>query len=237
MGSGRLRFRGVSGLSSLLAGCQGGVWATRTGSDRRFTPVRWSERGGRRPCASRAHSLVCLTCLGVWVHSVCFEPGRVVVTVVLKLHVRVVREQSLFDLRRVSGASRGGRDLSRMTGEIISLFDVGQPPPDPATGQPQAMALAAPAGWPAPPETAAYHGLPGAIVAKIAPNTEADPVAILTPAARRVWRADRPRRSEQPQRSKAKRRQVSHRPHNSRRTGAQSSCVLSASQPRQMFDH
>jgi hypothetical protein len=67
-----------------------------------------------------------------------------------------------------------------MTGEIISLFDAGQPPPDPATGHPQAMALAAPAGWPAPPDTAAYHGLPGAIVAKIAPNTEADPVAILT---------------------------------------------------------
>jgi hypothetical protein len=67
-----------------------------------------------------------------------------------------------------------------MTGEIISLFDAGQPPPDPATGHPQAIALAAPAGWPAPPEAAAYHGLPGAIVAKIAPNTEADPVAILT---------------------------------------------------------
>lgn len=67
-----------------------------------------------------------------------------------------------------------------MTGEIISLFDAGQPPPDPVTGHPQAMALAAPAGWPAPPDAAAYHGLPGAIVAKIAPNTEADPVAILT---------------------------------------------------------
>ncbi len=67
-----------------------------------------------------------------------------------------------------------------MTGEIISLFDADQPPPDPATGQPQAMALAAPAGWPAPPDAAAYHGLPGAIVAKIAPHTEADPVAILT---------------------------------------------------------
>jgi hypothetical protein len=36
-----------------------------------------------------------------------------------------------------------------------------------------------PAGWPAPPDPAAYHGLPGAIVEKIAPNTEADPVAIL----------------------------------------------------------
>ena len=40
--------------------------------------------------------------------------------------------------------------------------------------------LPAPAGWPAPPDDAAYHGLPGAIVEKIAPHTEADPVAILT---------------------------------------------------------
>ncbi len=65
-----------------------------------------------------------------------------------------------------------------MTGEIISLFD--PPASEVATGQPQAMALAAPAGWPAPPADDAFHGLPGAIVAKIAPNTEADPVAILT---------------------------------------------------------
>ncbi|MFZ0376690.1 MAG: hypothetical protein WAL38_02585, partial [Solirubrobacteraceae bacterium] len=43
-----------------------------------------------------------------------------------------------------------------------------------------AITLPAPAGWPAPPEQAAYHGLPGAIVQKIAPHTEADPVAILT---------------------------------------------------------
>jgi hypothetical protein len=42
------------------------------------------------------------------------------------------------------------------------------------------MELPAPDGWPAPPDPAAYHGLPGAIVAKLAPNTEADPVAILT---------------------------------------------------------
>jgi hypothetical protein len=66
-----------------------------------------------------------------------------------------------------------------MTGELISLFDADQPPPDPATGHPQALTLPAPAGWPAPPQAAAYHGLPGAIVQKIAPNTEADPVAIL----------------------------------------------------------
>ena len=64
-----------------------------------------------------------------------------------------------------------------MTGEIVSLS--GQAPPDPATGQPQALPLDPPAGWPNSPDGAAYHGLPGAIVAKIAPHTEADPVAIL----------------------------------------------------------
>ena len=65
-----------------------------------------------------------------------------------------------------------------MTGELISLFDHG--PPDPA-GQPRALTLPPPpAGWPAPPDPVAYHGLSGAIVAKIAPNTEADPAAILT---------------------------------------------------------
>jgi hypothetical protein len=65
-----------------------------------------------------------------------------------------------------------------MTGEIISLFD--PPASEAATGQPQAMALPAPPGWPAPPAQHAFHGLPGQVVAKIAPNTEADPVAILT---------------------------------------------------------
>jgi hypothetical protein len=38
---------------------------------------------------------------------------------------------------------------------------------------------AAPAGWPDPPHRDAYDGLAGAIVATIAPHTEADPVAIL----------------------------------------------------------
>jgi hypothetical protein len=65
-----------------------------------------------------------------------------------------------------------------MSGELIPLFDASTPAP-PATGQPAGATLAAPAGWPAPPDQAAYHGLPGQIVAKIAPNTEADPVAIL----------------------------------------------------------
>lgn len=63
-----------------------------------------------------------------------------------------------------------------MTSEVISLFNQ---PPAPA-GQPRALPLpAAPDGWPAPPGAAAYHGMPGQIVARIAPNTEADPAAIL----------------------------------------------------------
>jgi hypothetical protein len=60
-----------------------------------------------------------------------------------------------------------------VTGELISLFD------QPAAGR--ALALGPPPpGWPAPPDPAVYHGLPGQIVAKIAPHTEADPAAILT---------------------------------------------------------
>ena len=47
------------------------------------------------------------------------------------------------------------------------------PPPCP-------MLLAAPPGWPAPPGAAAYHGLLGEIVKTLEPETEADPVAILT---------------------------------------------------------
>ena len=66
-----------------------------------------------------------------------------------------------------------------MTGELISLFDQNTSPATLASGQPAGATLPAPAGWPAAPDQAAYHGLPGAIVAKIAPNTEADPVAIL----------------------------------------------------------
>jgi hypothetical protein len=57
-----------------------------------------------------------------------------------------------------------------MTSQVVSLFD--QPAGD---GRPRALPLPPPpADWPAPPEQAAYHGLPGAIVAKIAPHTEAD---------------------------------------------------------------
>jgi hypothetical protein len=47
------------------------------------------------------------------------------------------------------------------------------PPPCP-------VLLAAPPGWPAPPGPAAYHGLAGEIVRALEPETEADPVAILT---------------------------------------------------------
>jgi hypothetical protein len=66
-----------------------------------------------------------------------------------------------------------------MTDQAVSLFDAAQPTIKPTAGTPKGMTLPAPAGWPAPPEDGAYHGLPGAIVAKIAPHTEADPVAIL----------------------------------------------------------
>jgi hypothetical protein len=58
----------------------------------------------------------------------------------------------------------------------LSLLD--QPPPD---DQPaNAGALPPPTGWPAPPKPAVYHELLGEIVRRIAPHTEADPVAILT---------------------------------------------------------
>jgi hypothetical protein len=49
----------------------------------------------------------------------------------------------------------------------------GDPPPC-------TVLLAAPPGWPAPPGPAAYRGLIGEIVSRLEPETEADPVAILT---------------------------------------------------------
>lgn len=57
----------------------------------------------------------------------------------------------------------------------LSLLD--GPPEDP---QPVDTLLPPPAGWPAPPAPAVYHELLGEIVTRIAPHTEADPVAILT---------------------------------------------------------
>jgi len=63
-----------------------------------------------------------------------------------------------------------------MTSKVISLLD--QPNDDPgATGE---LTLPVPPDWPAPPQAAAYHGLVGEITSTIAPETEADPVAILS---------------------------------------------------------
>jgi hypothetical protein len=59
----------------------------------------------------------------------------------------------------------------------VTLFDPA--PPGPPAGEPHSSLLPAPAGWPAPPAPAAYHGLLGEIVRKLEPETEADPVAIL----------------------------------------------------------
>ena len=66
-----------------------------------------------------------------------------------------------------------------------SLFDrptsAAEPEPDAAAEQfaPAPAELPPPDGFPAPPAAAAYHGLVGAIVQKLSPHTEADPVAIL----------------------------------------------------------
>jgi hypothetical protein len=57
----------------------------------------------------------------------------------------------------------------------LSLLDQPQNNPEPADST-----LPAPAGWPAAPGPAAYHGLIGEIVNRLSPETEADPVAILT---------------------------------------------------------
>ncbi len=48
-----------------------------------------------------------------------------------------------------------------------------------ATDLARTASVAPPAGWPDPPHDDAYVGQAGAIVSEIAPNTEADPVAIL----------------------------------------------------------
>jgi len=64
-----------------------------------------------------------------------------------------------------------------MSNQVVSLFDQ---PPAPAD-HPRWLPLPPPpADWPVPPDQVAYHGLPGQIVSKIAPHTEADPAAILT---------------------------------------------------------
>jgi len=62
------------------------------------------------------------------------------------------------------------------TERTLSLLD--PLPEDPARRA--VVQLTAPEGWPAPPAAPAFHGLAGEIVARIAPQTEADPVAILS---------------------------------------------------------
>ncbi|MHB1539130.1 MAG: YfjI family protein [Solirubrobacteraceae bacterium] len=64
-----------------------------------------------------------------------------------------------------------------MSEQALSLPD--QPPDDDPSSCGE-LTLQAPEGWPTPPEPAVYHGLAGEIVGRIAPHTEADPVAILS---------------------------------------------------------
>jgi hypothetical protein len=59
---------------------------------------------------------------------------------------------------------------------VLSLLDQPDDHPQPSVE----LTLPVPDGWPAPPDPAAYHGLAGEIVNTIAPETEADPVAILS---------------------------------------------------------
>jgi len=53
-----------------------------------------------------------------------------------------------------------------------------EPPPE--DSESTDATLPPPAGWPAPPAAVVYHALLGEIVTRIAPHTEADPIAILT---------------------------------------------------------
>ena len=62
-----------------------------------------------------------------------------------------------------------------MTERVLSLLDQ----PDDRQRSVE-LTLPVPDGWPPPPDPAAYHGLAGEIVNRIAPHTEADPVAILS---------------------------------------------------------
>ena len=104
---------------------------------------------------------------------------------------RRLRDEQI-DLRRELRPRRARRDHSRMSDEVISLFDQ---PPAPA-GQPAgARAPPPPADWPAPPDPVAYHGLPGAIVAKDRPAHRGRPGRDPDPAAGLLRRADRPRRA------------------------------------------
>jgi hypothetical protein len=62
--------------------------------------------------------------------------------------------------------------------EPVTLSLLDQPDEDPPPSG--ALTLPVPDGWPAPPQPAVYHGLAGEIVNTIAPETEADPTAILS---------------------------------------------------------
>ncbi|MGH2928472.1 MAG: hypothetical protein ACRDL8_09735, partial [Solirubrobacteraceae bacterium] len=66
-----------------------------------------------------------------------------------------------------------------MTAPIGALSLLDQPP-DQEQQPSSALSLPVPDGWPAAPDQAVYHGLAGEIVTRIAPETEADPVAILS---------------------------------------------------------
>lgn len=65
--------------------------------------------------------------------------------------------------------------MTANSSRVLSLLY--QPPEDPAV---DTGTLPVPAGWPCPPDPVVYHELVGEIVTRIAPHTEADPVAILT---------------------------------------------------------
>lgn len=65
-----------------------------------------------------------------------------------------------------------------MTSKTVVLSLLDQPADDPRPDG--TLTLPAPDGWPAPPDQAVYHGLAGEIVQTIAPETEADPIAILS---------------------------------------------------------
>ena len=59
---------------------------------------------------------------------------------------------------------------------VLSLLDQ----PDDHPQRSVELTLPVPDGWPPPPAQAAYHGLRARSSDRIAPHTEADPVAILT---------------------------------------------------------
>jgi hypothetical protein len=65
-----------------------------------------------------------------------------------------------------------------MSATIKTLFE--DAPPHPSADEPASSLLVAPPGWPAAPAGVAYHGIVGEIVKRLTPETEADPVAILT---------------------------------------------------------